>query len=71
MDCHRSHIITIEVIEFARSNDIHLLRLPSHTPHILQLLDVHVSVFKSFLSRFSLTLKAYVIDTWQRILDEL
>ena len=38
MDRHGSHV-TIEVIEFAQSNDIHLLCLPSH---ILQPLDVGV-----------------------------
>ena len=49
-DGHSSHI-TIEVIELARQNDIHLLCLPSHTSHVLQPLDI--GVFKSFKSHFS------------------
>ena len=42
------HHMSIEAIEFARSNDIHMLCLPAHTTHILQPLDV--GVFKSFKS---------------------
>ena len=45
------HICSVDVIEQARANDIHLLCLPAHTTHILQPLDV--SVFKSFKSNFS------------------
>ena len=51
IDGHGSHI-TIDVIEYARLNEIHLLclpSLPSHTSHILQPLDV--GVFKSFFSK--------------------
>ena len=48
-DGHSSHI-SIEVIEMAHANDIHLLCLPSHTTHILQPLDV--GVFKSFKSHY-------------------
>ena len=55
LDGHGSHI-TIEVIEFAQSNNIHLLCLPSHTSHILQPLDI--GVFKSF-KMFSLR---HVVD---------
>lgn len=47
LDGHTSHI-TINVIEFARANEIHLLCLPSHTSHVVQPLDV--GVFKSFKS---------------------
>ena len=50
LDGHGSHI-TIDVIEHARANEIHMLCLPSHTSHILQPLDV--GVFKSFKSFFS------------------
>ena len=50
LDGHGSHI-TINIIEFAKSNGIHLLCLPSHTSHILQPLDV--GVFKSFKNFFS------------------
>lgn len=41
MDGHGSHI-SIEVIELARDNGIHLLCLPAHTTHILHPLDVGV-----------------------------
>ena len=47
LDGHSSHL-SIEAIEFARSNDIHMLCIPAHTTHILQPLDV--GVFKSFKS---------------------
>ena len=46
LDGHASHV-TINVIKLAYENNIHLLcRLPAHTSHILQPLDV--SVFYSF-----------------------
>ena len=38
MDVH--HIISNELIELAKEDDIHLLCLPSHTTQILQPLDV-------------------------------
>ena len=44
-DGHGSHV-SIELIELARSNGVHLFYLPAHTTHILQPLDV--GVFKSF-----------------------
>ena len=44
-------IISIEVIDLARRNDIHLVCLPSHTTHLLQPLDV--GVFKSLKSNYS------------------
>ena len=59
-DGHASHI-SIEVIELARDNDIHLLCLPSHTTHLLQPLDV--GVFKSLKSK-------NVGDIWPLILVE-
>jgi len=49
-DGHTSHI-SIELIELAKANDVHLLYLALHTTHILQPLDVRV--FKSFKSHFS------------------
>ena len=48
-DGHAS-LTSIEVIELARSSNIHLLCLPSHTTHILQPLDV--AVFKSLKSHY-------------------
>ena len=46
-DGHSSHI-SLEVIELAQENDVHLLCLPSHMSHLLQPLDV--GVFKSRLA---------------------
>jgi len=57
LDGHASHII-IDVSEFARSNDVHLLFLLSHTLHILQPLDI--GVFKSFKSLFSKVCHQYM-----------
>ena len=50
--------MSIDAIEFARANNIHLLCLPSHTTHILQPLDV--GVFKSFKSNFSKSCSNYL-----------
>lgn len=54
-DGHSSHI-SIELIELAKANDIHLLCLPAHTSHCLQPLDV--SVYKP------------VKTHWKNLLDE-
>ena len=58
-DGHSSHIF-VEVIELAKSNDVHLLYLPPHTTHILQPLDV--GVFKSLKSFYSKECRKYVND---------
>ena len=50
--------MSIELIELARCNDIHLLCLPSHNIHILQPLDVGVS--KSLKNNFSKACSKYV-----------
>ena len=57
MDGHGTHM-SIELIELARSNGVHLLCLPSHTTHILQPLDV--GIFKSFKSNFSKACSKYI-----------
>ena len=41
LDGHTSHI-NYEICRTARSNDIHLLKLPSHCTHLLQRLDLAV-----------------------------
>ena len=56
-DGHTSHI-SIEAIEHARANDIHLLCLPSHTTHLLQPLDV--GVFKSLKANYSKECRKYI-----------
>ena len=67
LDGHGSHI-TIDVIEYARSKEIHPLCLPSHTSHILQPLDV--GVFKSFKSFFSKPCRQYMAKNPGRVITE-
>ena len=67
LDGHGSHI-TIDVIEYARSKEIHLLCLPSHTSHILQPLDV--GVFKSFKSFFSKACRQYMAKNPGRVITK-
>ena len=64
-DWHSSHI-TMDIIELARRNDIHLLCLPSHTTHVLQPLDI--GVFKSFKSFFSKACHKYIISHPGRVI---
>uniref|UniRef100_A0A1X7TFC6 DDE-1 domain-containing protein n=1 Tax=Amphimedon queenslandica TaxID=400682 RepID=A0A1X7TFC6_AMPQE len=63
-DGHGSHV-SIELIELARANDIHLLCLPSHTSHLLQPLDV--GVFKSFKSNFNKACSNYMSQNPGRV----
>jgi hypothetical protein len=56
-DGHASHM-TIELIELACANDVHILCLPSHTTHILRPLDI--GVFKSFKSNFHKACHQYI-----------
>ena len=65
LDGHSSHI-TIETIELARSQDVHLLCLPSHSTHILNPLDI--GVFKSFKSFFSKACHKYVVSNPGRVI---
>lgn len=57
-DGHVSHV-SLDVIKTARDANIHILKLPPHTTHILQPLDV--SVFKSLKVRWDKAL-----CKWQR-----
>ena len=63
-DGHCSHV-SIELIELAKANSIHLLCLPPQTTHILQPLDV--GVFKSFKSVFSQACHKYVMKQPGRV----
>lgn len=65
VDGHSSHL-SIEAIEFAKANSIHVLCLPSHTTHILQPLDI--GVFKSFKSHFSKACTKYMADHPGRVI---
>ena len=67
LDGHGSHI-TIDVIEYARANEIHMLCLPSHTSHVLQPLDV--GVFKSFKSFFSKVCRQYMAKNPGSVITE-
>ena len=63
-DGHSSHI-SLELIELAKQNDIHLLCLPSHTTHVLQPLDV--GVFSSFKSHVGTALNALIRSSEGRV----
>ena len=56
-DGHSSHI-TVDLIQLAKENDIHIMYLPSHTTHVLQPLDV--GVFSSFKHHVGKALNALV-----------
>ena len=58
-DGHASYI-SMEVIEKARKNDIHLLCLPSHCSHIIQPLDV--SVMSSLKLHFSKVCRRFLAN---------
>ena len=58
-DGHVSHM-SVELIELARANNIHLSCLPSHTTHILQPLDV--GVFKYEMLFINLAPVAQMIE---------
>ncbi|KAL0819258.1 hypothetical protein ABMA28_008498 [Loxostege sticticalis] len=57
-DGHSTHV-DVKVIELAIENNITILKLPPHTSHLLQPLDI--AVFKSFKSKWD----AKLVD-WQR-----
>ena len=47
-------------VEFARSNEVHMLCIPAQTTHILQPLDV--GVFKPFKSAYNKACKRFMAD---------
>ena len=65
LDGHSSHV-SIEAIEFARSNYIHMLCIPAHTMHILQPLDI--GVFKSFKSFYYKACKKRIAELPNRVI---
>ena len=65
MDGHGSHM-SIDLIELAQSNGVHILCLPSHTMHVLQPLDV--GFFKSFKSHFSKACSKYLAANPGRVI---
>ena len=65
LDGHASHV-SIDVVELARANDIHMLCLPAHTTHLLQPLDV--GVFKSLKTHYYKACKAYISDNAGRVI---
>ena len=66
-DGHASHI-SIEVIEKARKNDVHLLCLPAHGTHILQPLDI--PVMRSFKLNFSKACSEFLVRNPGRVVTE-
>ena len=65
LDGHASHV-SIEAVEFARSNEVHMLCIPAHTTHILQPLDV--GVFKPFKSAYNKACKRFMADHPHRVI---
>ncbi len=65
LDGHASHI-SVQVIEYARKNQINMLCLPAHTTHLLQPLDV--GVFKSLKAFYSKACKKYITDHPGRVI---
>ena len=59
LDGHASHV-TVDVVELARRNDIHMLCLPAHTTHMLQPLDV--GVFKPLKTYYYKACKKYITE---------
>ena len=59
-DGHHSHI-SLDLINFASENNIHLLCLPPHTTHLLQPLDV--SVFGPVKAVWKKIVKQHQIET--------
>ena len=59
-DGHISHI-SLEVIDEARNNNIHIILLPAHTTHFLQPLDV--GVFSSVKTEWRKILKEHLISS--------
>ena len=65
LDGHSSHI-TSDLIQIARENQVILFRLPAHTSHLIQPLDV--SVFKTTKELWQKILQAHLVETgWQNI----
>ena len=64
-DGHASRI-SVEVIELARENNIHLLCLPSHTTHLLQ--PLNVGVFKALKSFYSKECSKYLANNPGRVI---
>ena len=58
--------MSMEVIELARANNVHLLCLPAYSTHILQPLDV--AVFKSLKSHFSKACRDFLAAALGRVI---
>ena len=58
--------ISVELIELVYGNNIHLLCLPAHTSHILQLLNL--CVFESFKVNFSKACSSYIAKNPGRVI---
>ena len=63
-DGHATHV-TVDVINRARDNGVHLFVLPAHTSHILQPLDV--SAFSPFKKAFSSECHKFVHENPNRV----
>jgi len=57
--------MSIEAIELAQSNQVHILCIPAHTTHLLQPLDV--GIFKSLKSNYYKACRKYIVDRPGRV----
>lgn len=69
LDGHSSHCGNVEMLEFAKDNDIILLGLPSHTTHFLQPLDR--SFFKSLKSYYYAECNTFMKNNPSRLINRL
>ena len=67
MDNHSTHI-TIEVIDLARHNNIHILALPSHSSHLLQ--PLYVAVYKPVKIQWKKTVSDYFNTSGYKIIEK-
>lgn len=67
IDGHSSHV-TLDSIDLARQNNIHILCLPAHTTHVLQPLDV--GVFKTVKLEWKKILKNYLLKYNKATIDK-
>ena len=76
-DGHHSHI-SLQLLELAKSSNIHLVCLPAHTSHILQPMDVGVfgpmkATWKRLLKEYKTSTRAANVtkDVFPSLLDQL
>lgn len=69
LDGHASHCGNVEMLEFAKDNDIILLGLPSHTTHFLQ--PLYRSFFKALKSYYDYECNSFMKNNPSRHITRL